>query len=194
MTLSAEFQGFYDSWLRKADEYSSNGVRDCFDKYFTLFVIFNRLYAEAAFILARRNQIRIAGRTSFPDANAAKSYVSQYLTSSFLVFELDRDQETRVAIERIKALIDHETFYIKLDMVTGDRCRTKDLELLENLRSTNSNKKAVAILDILYSIRCNMFHGHKGFEGVQVRLLRPAIIILRKVIELLYGRLMTDNG
>jgi hypothetical protein len=144
--------------------------------------------------LARINQIRIAGRTSFPDTNAAKSYVSKYLTSRYLILELDRDEETRAAIERIKTLIDQEAFYIKLDMVTGDRCRNKDLELLESLRSTNSNKEASAILDILYNIRCNMFHGHKGFEGVQVRLLRPATVILRTVIEILHGKLMANNN
>jgi Uma2 family endonuclease len=46
------------------------------------------------------------------------------------------------------------------DLVTGNPQRQKDLELLSRLRSTSRDDRANAILELIYSIRCNMFHGH----------------------------------
>jgi len=194
MSLSVEFDKFYHSWIKKAGNYKTGNIRGCFDKFFTLFVIYNRLYAEATFVLARRNLINISKRTYFPDSTAAKTYVLQYITSNYFIQELENDQETLIAIRNIKELINQESFYIKLDMVTGARNRARDLELLKNLKSKSKNKKAQAILDLLYSIRCNMFHAHKGFTEIQLDLVRPSIIILNKVISVLYNKLTQDHS
>lgn len=194
MPLSPEFEEFYQSWLQKADEYSSNEIKECFDKFFTLFVIYNQLYAEATFVLARKNLINISSRTSFPDSTAAKTYVLQYVKSNFLIQNLENDNDVLSAIQTIKNLISHERFHIKLDMVTGNGQREKDLELLKSLNSNSKNKRAQAILDFLYSIRCNMFHAHKGFHRVQLDLLRPSIVILGKIIALLHNKLSQDHS
>lgn len=194
MSLSPEFEEFYRSWIQKVDNYSTDNIRDCFDKFFTLFVIYNRLYAEATFVLARRNYINISKRTSFPDSSAAKNYVLQYLTSNYLIKHLEDNRETLKAIHKIRELINGESFYIKLDMVTGAGQRDRDLELLKSLHSKSTHKKAEAILDFLYSIRCNMFHGHKEFQQIQMNLLKPTIIILKKVIAVLYNKLLQDHS
>jgi hypothetical protein len=39
MPLSEEFKNFYQSWILKTDQYSTKTIAECFDKYFTLFVI-----------------------------------------------------------------------------------------------------------------------------------------------------------
>ena len=41
----------------------------------------------------------------------------------------------------------------------------------------------------LYAIGCNMFHGHKGFEPIQLELLKPAILLLKSTINVLYRAL-----
>jgi hypothetical protein len=194
MPLSQEFQSFYQSWVEKADQYSTETVNECFDKYFTLFVIYNRLYAEATFVLGRKNQVNLANKTAFPDSQAARSYVLQYVGSNHLLNGLEGDETINDAIETIKNLINNENFYIKLNMVTGDRQRDKDLDLLKRLRSKSSNRRAEAILETLYCIRCNMFHGHKGFQGVQADLLRPAIEIIKNVSEILFAKLKADQS
>jgi hypothetical protein len=74
-------------------------------------------------------------------------------------------------------------------MVTGNSQRKKDLELLSRLRSNATDDRANAILELIYSIRCNMFHGHKGFNKVQIPLLEPSIVLLRSVIVLLRDEL-----
>ena len=193
MPLSPEFEEFYQSWLRKADEYSTNEIRECFDKFFTLFVIYNRLYAEATFVLARKNLINISRRTSFPDSTAAKTYVLQYITSNHLIQRLENQDSVLSAIQIIKNLIKQERFHIKLDMVTGNAQREKDLELFNSLNSNSKNRRAQAILDFLYSIRCNMFHAHKGFHRLQLDLLIPSIVILKEIITILHSKLSQDH-
>ena len=80
MVLSNEFQEFYRTWMTKAAEYGTEELRDCFDKFFTLFVVYNRLYAEVTFTLVRKRRIpRIERdinnpgtmRRIFPDRMAA---------------------------------------------------------------------------------------------------------------------------
>jgi hypothetical protein len=39
-----------------------------------------------------------------------------------------------------------------------------------------------------------MFHGHKGFEPIQLELLRPAIALLDSTINVLYKALDADPG
>lgn len=192
--LSPEFQDFYRSWLQKADQYGDADLKQCFDKFFTLFVIYNRLYAEVTFNLARAGRIRLRGWYSFPDSTAAKSYVQQYLGSANLLSKLEDNEESKKAIDTISNLVEDGIFNIKLDMVTGNSQRETDLKLLNSLKSTNKWKRAYAILDIIYSLRCNMFHGHKGFNKVQIDILKPTIIILDRIIKGLYEKLSTEAG
>lgn len=198
--LSVEFKDFYRSWNRKAQKYGDQDLRQCFDKFFTLFVIYNRLYAEATFLLVRRGIVRLERRgllgriNTFPDSRAAKDYIRTYLRNRNLIDQLEGDIQSNEAIRTVCRLIEDEEFYIKLDVMSGNRLREEDLRLLNSLRSPNEAVKARAILDFLYSIRCNMFHGHKGFNEIQVEILRPAIIILQKIVRLLWEKLSGDDG
>jgi len=193
MPLSSEFRDFYRRWTEKASKHGAANLSDYFDKYFSLFVAFNRLYAEATFILARQGEPKLEKRKSFPDADAAKTYVLKYLGSKYYLQMLEADQEVKQAIKEIKDLIRSHNFCIKLDMVKGNRQPEKDEELLKQLESGGFNPRAKAILDMLYSVRCNMFHGHKGFQEVQVALLKPLSCILKATVEILYEKLERDD-
>jgi hypothetical protein len=188
-----EFQKFIRSWLTKASNIElSYELNTYYDRFFTLYVVYNRLYAEATFILARNNQLNLSGVKSFPDKKGAINYVSQFLGSENIIRELESDPTVFKALKSIEEMIDRNDFSIKLHMVTGAKQREKDLELLASLRSTNRRIKAEAILGMIYSIRCNMFHGHKGFNSIQTRLLAPVLDILNKVIILLQQKI--ENG
>jgi hypothetical protein len=39
-----------------------------------------------------------------------------------------------------------------------------------------------------------MFHGHKRFEGIQIELLRPAVLLLKSTINALYRALEAHDG
>lgn len=169
-------------WQNKAAQYNTASLEGCYDKFFTLFVVFNRLYAEATFALARRGDITLQATRSLPDRKGATEYTLAFIGQ-------DRFQhlyEARLAphIRVIAKLIEEERFYIKLSSPNGDRQRDKDLALLKELRSSGKCR-LLAVLDVLYSIRCNLFHGHKAFHPVQQELLLPIIEILNYVITAL---------
>lgn len=194
MALSPEFRDFYTRWMEKVNARELEDFGGYFDDYFSLFVAFNRLYAETTFILARKRTLNLARRTSFPDADAAKTYVLKYLGSRHYLEKLENNQAAGPALETLKTLIRDQRFYIKLNMVTGDRQPDKDEELLKHLESRGVHQRAEAVLDLLYSVRCNMFHGHKGFHQLQVDLLRPLCAVLRATNEILYQKLSNDNS
>ena len=125
----------------------------------------------------------------FPDGKGAKEYGPQFVGYDELDQELTSDPETNNAINEIINLIQGERFYIKLSMPHGNRQREKDQRLLQELKSSGAKTKITAILDLIYSVRCNMFHGNKGFSPVQIQLLNPVTIVLRRIIEILFAKL-----
>lgn len=193
MTLNPEFSKFVTDWLTKANQIQLRLPATYFDKFFTLYVAYNRLYAEATFTLSRNGQINISNRTRFPDTKAATDYILQFMGAEDFISEITKDETSLKALEEIIRLIQEECFYIKLDMITGDSQRECDIKLLEELKSTNKCIKGKAILQTFYSIRCNMFHGHKGFDKVQIEILKPTIILLRKTITIALDKLKRSD-
>jgi hypothetical protein len=185
MPVNTEFHQFIQSWLQKAHDIALTDLNAHFNRFFTLYVVYNRLYAEATFILARQGQLNLHTRKSFPDKDAATRYVCQYIGSAILTEEFDANPDVAQALLTIEELIERNTFSIKLHVITGASQRAKDVELLDGMRSTSRDKRATAILEMIYAIRCNMFHGHKEFHPVQAEILAPAMIIMEKVISLL---------
>ncbi len=127
-----------------------------------------------------------------PRCSGCKNIRLKYLGSKYYLDKLEINQEA--AIETLKNLIRDQRFYIKLNMVTGVRQPDKDDELLKKLESRGIHQRAGAVLDLLYSVRCNMFHGHKGFQEVQIKLLKPLCVVLKATNEILYERLVENNS
>lgn len=179
--LAPHLLQFCDEWVNKANKCDENNVSGCYDKFFTLFVVFNRLYAEATFELARRGKITLQPNRPLPDRKGATEYTLSFIGQH--VFDQLLDNQLTEPVATLVQLIEDERFYIKLSSPNGDRQRDMDLELLLKLRSQGKTR-ALAILDLIYSVRCNLFHGHKAFQPVQVELLRPTI---RVVLEVIYA-------
>ena len=190
--INQEIRNFCKNWIEKANTYDSDNLQDAFNKFFTLFVVYNRLYVEATFRMSNNGEINIQNRNSFPDPQAAKNYVFQYLNSSNINEALNADENCVNAMERLKDIIRNHEFNIKLNMVTGIPEREKDLELLSNMESNDTNKRIKAIADFIYSIRCNVFHAQKGYEQNQINVLDPDNTILIKLVDLLFVKL--KNG
>jgi hypothetical protein len=188
--LSPEFERFYHEWLQKAELYTDDSIESCYDKFFTLFVVFNRLYAEATFELMRRGQISIQANRPLPDRRGATEFTLLFIGQA--AFDLLYETELLQSVAALCSLIENEQFYIKLSSPNGERQREKDEALLVELRAKGKTR-ALAILDAVYSIRCNLFHGHKAFQEVQVDLLQPTIKVLRELIGALH-RAHQANG
>ena len=106
---------------------------------------------------------------------------------------LEEDAASAGAIQAVVELLDGplngRQFVIKLDMVWGKPQRDRDLELLGKFRSASGDQRAAAVLEFLYAVRCNLFHGNKGFEPVQMHVMKPANILLLRLIEILFEHL-----
>lgn len=195
--LNTEFHRFYRHWSEKANDYSdlNSDHGAAFDRFFALFIIYNRLYAQATFELAQQGRPGVAIKNDwFPDGKAAKEYVHEYLGRENMIDLIEADEPSREAIQSVISFLDAHPpfgprFGIKLDMIYGLPCRGRDLELLRKLRSARRHERGAAVLDFLYSVRCNLFHGHKDFEPVQVDVMGPANTLLSRMIEILFDRL-----
>lgn len=198
MAFNFGYQEFCDRWIEKAKSYKETDLNQCFDKFFTLFVVYNALYVETAALLSRkaasegRDEYKLEGVSSL-DSRAATKYVLAYLKSSILLGKLEADENSREAIGTLTNLIETAHFYIFLDPVWGEPQRDEDNKILGSLKSGNKDKRASAILKIIYQVRCNMFHGRKGLDPVQKELLVPILRIVEKIIEVLYEQLKKEK-
>lgn len=190
--LSPEFEGFFSRWRKKAEGYRPE-LQESFDKFFTLYVLFNRLYTEVTYRLGQAGKINLANRSTFPDAEAAQEYVVQFLGAKRLLAGLN-GPECRDALERLRELVCDDHFAFKLDILTGHPRPEVDRELCRRLTSSSPNDRANAVLETLYAVRCNMFHGRKGYDPEQLTLLVPLNTLLARVVDLLYKRLSGGGG
>ncbi|MFV8271264.1 hypothetical protein ACNQGP_15195 [Flavobacterium sp. GT2N3] len=182
--MTEQFRNFYGNWLGKADAYNGNTLSNHFDKFTSLYVVYNSLYMEVTTELMK-NGSNVTH--NFKDKTAATEYVMRYLKPTFYHENLLNDEQSINDLAEICTIIDQELFHIILDW--GIPQRIRDLQLLDSLRSDNTNKQVRAVLSLFYYIRCNLFHGHKGFEDRQSLLLIPVNHLLRKTIEITYNKL-----
>lgn len=175
---------FYENWLSKADSYKEENLSNYFDNFFSLYVIFNTLYMEIMTMLVKEGQYL---PSNFKDKKAATDYVIKYLGSQFFLEKLLENSQDISDLNEICEKINNEKFHIILEW--GNHQKTKDEILLNSLRSNNKDKKATAILQLFYYVRCNIFHGHKNYENVQIELLSPLNRLLRKTVVLTFEKL-----
>src|SRR5438552_7333190 len=105
MSLSSNFIRFIEGWTQKADSIhlASHDLASYFDKFFTLFVIYNRLYSEATYTLWRDARIEPPDPDAFfPDGPAAKRYVAEFLGGPNMVRSLESEPATRAAIRQME--------------------------------------------------------------------------------------------
>jgi hypothetical protein len=181
--ISQNLIDFYDNWTEKANLIVGDSLSDVYDMYTTRFIIFNNLYNQIPQELAARGIVLPA---KIYDNKAATDYVVEYLGAGNILTELTNKNNNN-DINSLTNIIDQEIFYIKLKH--GQRQRAEDLKILSNLRSQNHVHKAIAILQVAYYVRCNMFHGHKQFIEYQRLLIEPLINIITTINLQLFSAL-----
>lgn len=180
--LSNELINFCNRWLDKADTYTNNSTEEVFDKFFSLYVVYNAIYSEATLKLKEKNSKISAG-----DRISATENISKYIGHQILFEKL---QNLSKEINKIIELIKNGTFYIstKRDNITPDTEQDNkyitDIEMNKTaIKSNDKQEFNKAILNLIYGVRCNMFHGKKGFNPIQRELLIPMNNILEMIIK-----------
>lgn len=183
--MTAEFHNFYRNWLTKAQAYNGDNLSDHFDKFVSLYIIYNVLYMQVIDRLIE--QEKLISR-NFKDKTAATTHVLNFLKPRYYKENLLNDEVSIENLNTIKELIRNHDFNIILSW--GAPQRHQDISLGVDLNSNNTNRKLRALLTIFYSVRCNLFHGHKDFNHRQISLLIPTNKLLEKtIIILLYNKL-----
>jgi hypothetical protein len=181
--MNQYFTDFYTNWTGKANGIVGDDLSNVYDKYMTLFVIYNNLYNQIPDKLISNG---IVVPNKIHDNKAATEMVVQFLGANLFLNELGANN-LGTDVDSIINLIEQETFHIKINH--GQYDRNEDLKILSELRSTNEQKKATAILKVVYYVRCNIFHGNKDFQEYQRLIVEPLTRILLTINPFLYNRL-----
>lgn len=181
---------FCRRWLDKASTYNDNDLKDCFDKFFSLFVVYNALYVEATRRMMKAGTIK---PNQGGDRISATKHVPTYLGHSSLAHLLKNDAIMSHAINRFTELIHRGDFYIHTNKL-GEAERSEDRSSIRKIRQGDDKEFCESCLLLIYLTRCNMFHGGKQFIQYQKDLLDPMMTVLLKVINELKEKLVRSNN
>lgn len=208
-----ELNSFCNSWLRKAKLYERypqgftlEGARRLnahetartgpsrllrsFDRFTSLYVVFNRVYTEAGKVLIQRGIVNRPRKkyAPLPDRESATLHVVTFYGEDDLRQEISANSKCRQAVDSLVQLIREQRFYLHEDYETGQPDPRRDLRLANEA----STYKPKAILSLIYQARCNLFHGGKRFEERQRVLLDNMSIILEFVTLLIWAKLKEE--
>jgi hypothetical protein len=177
-----------ERWLLKANGYNQDLLDSAFDKFFTLFVAFNILYSHAA------NEL---GRDPLKDKNKATLDFPQWAGHERIWTALNNGSEASDDLLKLRHLIRRDgpffLFWKRGEFGELRRDEAKTAELCEKLGSVLPRDAVEAVLEYLYLVRCNIFHGSKALEEPQREILTPSIRCLERSIKLGMERLMEEN-
>src|SRR5690554_5199242 len=126
--MNQYFTDFYTNWTNKADGIAGDSLSNVYDKYMTLFVIYNNLYNQIPDKLVSKG---VAVPDKIYDNKAATEFVIKFLGADEFLAELTANNLNN-DIDIIIGLIDRKVFHIKISF--GQYLRNDDLKILEDLR------------------------------------------------------------
>jgi len=158
---------FIDRWNIKRNRYGTATLEDCFDRFFTSYVIYNFLYGWIT---------RSEGYNFKKDYHMATKVPKKYLGEDILFGNQILQQETAT----IAKLLRSKQFTLKNSK--------EDEKILEKIESKDPAQWSIAMMQAVYIVRCNTFHGEKGFERNQLNILKPSIVIIENVTSLMLNK------
>jgi hypothetical protein len=172
-------ESFCDRWIEKADAYQSDELESLFDRFFTLFVAYNRFYSASAKLyrasVEPRQVMMLQG-----DRREATTIMARLIEQSRFSDVVNENFAIADACKTIAELLRSHQFFLHSVRNSEEPDFERDARLAESL----DGYRLMAVLECLYQIRCNIFHGEKEFLPRQAQLLVPAIILLEVVVRL----------
>jgi hypothetical protein len=186
--MRAETVEFIESWELKLSQIDSphDRLKELYDKFTTLYTIYNRLYNEA-FYQMEINQRLIKQRYS--DYEKATSIVIDFLSPKTIIKSLAKNDNV-TEIEKVSKLINN-VFHINL--AEGIPDINSDKQLASNLQSKSPDVKSKAVLSLLYNVRCNIVHGYKEFKEHQRLIVEPLVELLETLIPKFKEKLISGK-
>ena len=171
MYVSEDKFDFLERWMEKATDYDLNDLSGCFDAFFTAYVPFNFIYYFIA-----HNSTHNLDKKEIPVKIPRRFLGSEAIASDSEI------KESAIEIQKFaeKGLLDLKTI-------------EWDKKQIKKLSSNDPEQFSSGALEIIYGIRCNLFHGEKPIEERQQRILIPCIKIIRRLNDLMVTKLRADQ-
>lgn len=182
---------FCEAWIAKANEADSTCIGGIFDRFFALWIVYNRLYEEVARALARERHPsarRFMPRRNLPyappsDRVAATEGVIVFCGRQALHDAIFSNADCQQALDATMGAIESGVFFLHEDYETGEPDHERDRQFIERARKGDLR----SLLSLLYQARCNLFHGQKAYSEAQRPLLEGMIEVLVVVIDLVWA-------
>ncbi|MFT3894055.1 MAG: hypothetical protein QM730_20690 [Anaerolineales bacterium] len=94
-----------------------------------------------------------------------------------------------VGLETIASIIHNRDLYFYEDYSTNMPLWGKDLEICQRIEK----KDFKAVLEFLYIVRCNLFHGEKEISQAQSPLFQSLNSVLSIINQNIFDALMNDD-
>lgn len=169
---------FIKRWMKKANaggwkvEDAIEREAAAVDGFVARFIAFNRLYNE---LWAQKHGVMPefakgeAKKHKDPESKRASEDVVARVDSPAVLERMETD------LRNVREMLTRDDgFYLK---------RPKEKPFFRSYESWSENKRLTKTLKALYLLRCNLFHGSKGLETSQERILEPANACLDVIIE-----------
>jgi len=179
-----ELEQHCQRWVDKSKKYDEEKTEEVFDKFFTLFVAYNSIYFNATMDLIKNGKI---GKRRTGDKVSATKNMTDFIGTEKLYNTLI---DLKVEVLKIIEEIEDKRFFVstKEDNYTADHEEDTRLisEIKDNFELKNKAGKRkfnIALLTLIYGVRCNMFHGQKRISSPQKKILNPMNKILETIIN-----------
>jgi hypothetical protein len=168
ITIPKDTSVFIQRWKNKGKCYALNCLEHYFDRFFTAFVLYNFLYEE----ICSNCKLELD-----KDCEKATKAAKKFLGASAIFADATICQNAK----KIQTLIRSKTFYIRNDVWDGER--------IKKLDSADPEQWVIGLLEIVYRIRCNTFHGQKSFDDGQREILGPCIAVVERLNDMLIEKM-----
>jgi hypothetical protein len=178
---------FVDRWLQKADDAGQEKYSE-FDRFVYTYIAFNALYNAAVYVVEGHGPMITQhswSRGGMQKPTFQKYRVEAFRASGLVVRVCGSALKTALLAARPQITEICECFgpgqiYLH-ELSNGDPDFESDEKMVAEIRAGNN----VKLLWLIYSVRCNLFHGSKALSTVQNQLLSNSSFIVRRVVEVL---------
>lgn len=166
-----------DNWEVKSAQIDTETLDGLYNKFTTLFTIYNRLYNESFTILKTENRLH---KNRYSDFEKATILVVEFLTDKSIANKFI--ENNKADLDGVNNLLANKVFNINLE--DGNPRPDMDNQLMINLKSDDISVKSQAALSLVYNVRNNLIHGYKDFQEYQRLIVEPTINLLESMIQL----------
>jgi hypothetical protein len=201
-------EAFVRRWTERADKANGSGIDPVFDRFIYTYIAFNSLYNAASYVHARKYDAlqqhdftqggiqhvdpKTLDQSDKKSKKENKNYNSDKFRATVIVVEVCNEKlasffdSHRNDINQICDCFRSGLLVTKLDKENGQTIPSIDTDK-KTIDEIQLNESIEDLLELIYSVRCNLFHGSKASNEnkLQETLLKSSTAILRSLIDIL---------